>query len=107
MGWEFFSFIFIPCHQVLRERYLTSTTVVLNEVVKLILSLSMISFGFKLSRPTRIRDIPRHVFNIMLSRECLYMSVPGFLYFMMNQLAFVGLENLEASTYALVSQLKI
>ena len=45
--------------------------------------------------------------RVLFCREGLLMGLPGFLYFLMNQLAFIGLENVEASTYALVSQLKI
>lgn len=92
---------------VLKEQYLTSTTIVLNECVKLVFSISMLLLGFKLRAPIRANGLVRHLASILFCRECLLMAVPGFLYFIMNQLAFVGLENLEASTYSLVSQLKI
>jgi UDP-galactose transporter len=93
--------------QVLKEQYLTSTTIVLNEVVKLCVAILMIFIGFRIQRAVRLRDLPRHLMSIMFCREGLLMIVPGLLYFLMNQLAFVGLENLDASTYSLVSQLKI
>ena len=80
---------------------------VLNEVVKLCFAMAMLLIGFKIRAPIKPGGMIKHLTTILFCKECLLMAVPGFLYFLMNQLAFVGLENLEASTYALVSQLKI
>lgn len=92
---------------VLKEQYLTSTTIVLNEVVKLAIALAFMIAGFRLKAKIRLADLPRHLYSILWCKECLLMGLPGLLYFAMNNLAFIGLENLEASTYSLVSQLKI
>lgn len=92
---------------VLKEQYLTSTTIVLNEVVKLCIALGFMLTGFRLKSKIRLTDLPRHLYSILWCKECLLMGLPGLLYFAMNNLAFIGLENLEASTYSLVSQLKI
>lgn len=92
---------------VLKEQYLTSTTIVLNEVVKLIVAIVMVVVGFRIQRAVPLKELPRHIISIIFCREGVLMLVPGLLYFLMNQLAFIGLENLDASTYSLVSQLKI
>jgi solute carrier family 35 (UDP-sugar transporter), member A1/2/3 len=80
---------------VLHEQYATWTTVVFNEVLKLAFSCFMQS------------RTGRELHKVFVGWDFVSMAIPGLLYYLMNRLAFVGLEHLDASTYAIVSQLKI
>lgn len=81
---------------VLKETYLTSTAVVLMECVKFALSwLMMYRDG------ARTRDV------IVALRRSMPMCVPSLLYVMQNSLQFVAVNHLDASTFTILSQLKI
>lgn len=82
-------------------------TVVLMELVKLLVSLLMLLLGFKVASAVPLRSLPSHVASLCGSRGMLLMGVPGLLYFIMNQLVFVGLQNLDAATFSLMSQTKL
>lgn len=86
---------------VLKERYNTTTTVIASEAVKLVICSAILfhknSFNLRAT-------IQRHFYLIQTS---LVMSVPGALYLVQNKLTFVGLQNLDSGTYAILSQLKL
>ncbi|CAN9507892.1 unnamed protein product [Ophioblennius macclurei] len=86
------------------EMYFSTTAVFLTEVIKLILSLGMLtkemgSFG-------RLKNtIIEHV--IFSPKELLKLSVPSLVYAVQNNMAFVALSNLDAAVYQVTYQLKI
>lgn len=84
--------------------YFSTTAVCITEVIKLFLSLGMLtketgSFG-------RLKaSIVEHVF--WSPKELLKLSVPSVVYAVQNNMAFVALSNLDAAVYQVTYQLKI
>ncbi|KRZ69286.1 UDP-N-acetylglucosamine transporter [Trichinella papuae] len=86
-------------------RYLSSTAVALSEVLKVVISLSMIfhEAGYSISEmQTQLRT------EMIVKRyEMLKMLVPALLYIVQNNLLFLALSNLDAATYQITYQSKI
>lgn len=86
------------------EMYFSTTAVFLTEVIKLILSLGMLTKemgGF-----TRLKNILME--QVVFSpKELLKLSVPSLVYAIQNNMAFVALSNLDAAVYQVTYQLKI
>ncbi|KAM9420550.1 CMP-sialic acid transporter-like isoform 2-T8 [Salvelinus alpinus] len=84
--------------------YFSTTAVCVTEVIKLFLSLGMLtkeagSFG-------RLKaSIVEHVFQS--PKELLKLSVPSVVYAIQNNMAFIALSNLDAAVYQVTYQLKI
>ncbi|XP_031692900.1 CMP-sialic acid transporter isoform X1 [Oncorhynchus kisutch] len=84
--------------------YFSTTAVCVTEVIKLFLSLGMLtkeagSFG-------RLKaSIVEHVFQC--PKELLKLSVPSVVYAIQNNMAFIALSNLDAAVYQVTYQLKI
>jgi UDP-sugar transporter A1/2/3 len=91
-------------YQILHERYSTTSLVLLCELLKLCVSFAMmvLSCGDALS----IRELPSRLRLLLLSRGMLLISLPGMLYFVHNQLAFIALQRVDATTFAILTQLK-
>lgn len=83
--------------------YLSSTAVVLAEVVKLLASTVLLMYekgGLKLAGS----EILQHLSNL---REVLSLAVPGFLYTLQNNLLYLSLTNLSGAMHTVSYQLKI
>ncbi|XP_062407601.1 CMP-sialic acid transporter [Sardina pilchardus] len=86
------------------DLYFSTTAVCLTEVIKLFLSIGMLAretgnFG-------RLRNtIVDHI--IRSPKELLKLSVPSVVYAIQNNMAFIGLSNLDAAVYQVTYQLKI
>ncbi|XP_056284069.1 CMP-sialic acid transporter isoform X2 [Pseudoliparis swirei] len=86
------------------ELYFSTTAVCLTEVVKLILSLGMLSK--ETGSPVRLKNaLVEHV--LCSPKELLKLSVPSVVYAVQNNMAFLALSNLDAPVYQLTYQLKI
>ncbi|XP_029965445.1 CMP-sialic acid transporter [Salarias fasciatus] len=86
------------------EMYFSTTAVFLTEVIKLILSLGMLTK--EMGSFTRLRNtiMDQVVFS---PKELLKLSVPSLVYAVQNNMAFVALSNLDAAVYQVTYQLKI
>ncbi|KAK9531362.1 hypothetical protein VZT92_010791 [Zoarces viviparus] len=86
------------------DLYFSTTAVCIAEVVKLILSLGMLSK--ETGSPTRLKNaLVEHIF--CSPKELLKLSVPSVVYAIQNNMAFVALSNLDAAVYQVTYQLKI
>ncbi|XP_074471879.1 CMP-sialic acid transporter [Sebastes fasciatus] len=86
------------------ELYFSTTAVCITEVIKLILSLGMLSK--ETGSPTRLKNaLVEHVF--CSPKELLKLSVPSVVYAVQNNMAFLALSNLDAAIYQVTYQLKI
>ncbi|XP_072532895.1 CMP-sialic acid transporter [Salminus brasiliensis] len=86
------------------DLYFSTTAVCLTEVIKLFLSLGMLtreSGGFSRLRST----LMEHIFRS--PNELLKLSVPSVVYAIQNNMAFLALSNLDAAVYQVTYQLKI
>ncbi|XP_047430158.1 CMP-sialic acid transporter [Mugil cephalus] len=86
------------------DMYFSTTAVCITEVIKLILSLGMLTkeSGSLLRLKNTIAE------NIIFSpKELLKLSVPSIVYAIQNNMAFVALSNLDAAVYQVTYQLKI
>lgn len=86
------------------EMYFSTTAVFLTEVIKLLLSLGMLTK--EMGSLGRLKNTL--VDNIVFSpKELLKLSVPSVVYAIQNNMAFVALSNLDAAVYQVTYQLKI
>lgn len=91
------------------QRYHTSTSVFLNEVIKLSISLAMALYDMSRSLPsetsltTRMRTLIKSIF----SNESWKLAIPALLYTIQNTLQYVAVSNLDAATFQVTYQLKI
>ncbi|XP_006792689.1 CMP-sialic acid transporter [Neolamprologus brichardi] len=86
------------------ELYFSTTAVCIAEVIKLVLSLGM------LTKETRSliklkATIQEHIF--CSPKELLKLSVPSVVYAVQNNMAFIALSNLDVAVYQVTYQLKI
>lgn len=89
---------------VSKDLYFSTTAVCLTEVIKLFLSIGMLAR--ETGNFSRLRNtIVDHV--IRSPRELLKLSVPSVVYAIQNNMAFIGLSNLDAAVYQVTYQLKI
>ncbi|XP_013875453.1 CMP-sialic acid transporter isoform X1 [Austrofundulus limnaeus] len=86
------------------DMYFSTTAVCLAEVIKLILSLGMLT-----KESGSINRLKNTIMeNIIFSpKELLKLSVPSIVYAIQNNMAFVALSNLDAAVYQVTYQLKI
>ncbi|XP_051264808.1 CMP-sialic acid transporter [Dicentrarchus labrax] len=86
------------------ELYFSTTAVCITEVIKLILSLGMLSK--ETGSPARLKNtLVEHV--LCSPKELLKLSVPSVVYAIQNNMAFLALSNLDAAVYQVTYQLKI
>ncbi|XP_054474430.1 CMP-sialic acid transporter [Anoplopoma fimbria] len=86
------------------DLYFSTTAVCLTEVIKLILSLGMLSK--ETGSPSRLKNaLVEHVLSS--PKELLKLSVPSLVYAVQNNMAFIALSNLDAAVYQVTYQLKI
>ncbi|EDV28018.1 UDP-N-acetylglucosamine transporter [Trichoplax sp. H2] len=86
-------------------RYLSSTAVLLAEIVKIIINMFMIHYNNNFNFSKSISNIRREILSKPL--DTLKVSVPALLYTVQNNLLFLALSNLDAATYQVTYQLKI
>lgn len=85
--------------------YLSSTAVLLAEMVKVIINIFMIFYNNGFNMSLSISEIKREIYHKPL--DTLKVSVPALLYTIQNNLLFLALSNLDAATYQVTYQLKI
>lgn len=86
------------------DLYFSTTAVCITEVIKLILSLGMLTK--ETGSPSRLKNaLVEHV--LCSPRELLKLSVPSVVYAVQNNMAFLALSNLDAAVYQVTYQLKI
>ncbi|XP_041952133.1 CMP-sialic acid transporter isoform X1 [Alosa sapidissima] len=86
------------------DLYFSTTAVCLTEVIKLFLSIGMLARetgNFSRLRNTIVDQVIRS------PKELLKLSVPSVVYAIQNNMAFIGLSNLDAAVYQVTYQLKI
>ena len=91
------------------HRYLPSTAIFLVELLKLAVCLTVALYQVSLSIP---RSMPAtSIFSALLhatfAGDSWKMAVPATLYTLANSMQYVGISNLDAVTYQVISQLKI
>lgn len=81
-------------------RYLTSTTVVVAEFLKLVTCIIVLRFQ-------EGGEVYSHIYNEIKHFDTVRLAVPGLLYLLQNNLLFIALSNLNAATYQVTYQFKI
>ena len=87
------------------EMYLSTVTVFLNEAVKLLVCLLILAFFVEPSLASMLHSLKSAIVDN--PGETLKVCVPSFIYMIQNNLYFVALSNLDATTYCVTYQLKI
>eukprot|EP01120_Amphizonella_sp_Union-15-10_P013524 TRINITY_DN6279_c0_g1_i1.p1 TRINITY_DN6279_c0_g1~~TRINITY_DN6279_c0_g1_i1.p1 ORF type:complete len:354 (-),score=34.41 TRINITY_DN6279_c0_g1_i1:203-1264(-) len=82
------------------EKYLASTAVLLAEVLKVIICVTVVL----VENPNQALS---NLFQIVLSSDVLKLSIPSGLYAIQNNLLYIALSNLEAAPYQVIYQLKV
>ncbi|EAT86424.1 hypothetical protein SNOG_06593 [Parastagonospora nodorum SN15] len=90
-------------------RYHTSTSVFLNEVIKLGISLTMALHEMSQTLPTNttIATLCSTLATAIVSNESWKLAIPAVLYTIQNTLQYVAVSNLDAATFQVTYQLKI
>ncbi|KAK5119691.1 hypothetical protein LTR85_007267 [Meristemomyces frigidus] len=93
------------------QRYYTSTAVFLNEVIKLAISLTMALYEIatdpKIPETSTAAGLFGELGRAVFTGDSWKMAIPAMLYTLQNTLQYVGLSNLDASTFQVTYQLKI
>lgn len=91
------------------RRYLTSTAVVLNEVIKLSVSLTMALYEVSKTAPASMpaTSLLSSLASAVFSGDSWKLVIPACLYTLANSLQYIGLSNYQASTFLVTYQLKL
>ncbi|CAO2655706.1 Nn.00g045090.m01.CDS01 [Neocucurbitaria sp. VM-36] len=91
------------------QRYHTSTSVFLNEVIKLGISLSMALYEMSrsASSSTTAVNLFQNLTTALFANESWKLAIPAVLYTIQNTLQYVAVSNLDAATFQVTYQLKI
>lgn len=93
------------------HRYYASTAVLLNEVVKLTISLTMALYEVATSTKTPDSSTATGLFGelarAVFAGDSWKLAIPAMLYTLENSLQYIAISNLNAATFQLTNQLKI
>ncbi|KAE8451601.1 hypothetical protein EG329_003674 [Mollisiaceae sp. DMI_Dod_QoI] len=91
------------------HRYLTSTAVFLNEVIKLAVSLTIALYDISSTLPqqTPATVLFEQLYNSVFSGDGWKLAIPATLYTLQNSLQYVAVSNLDAVHFQILYQLKI
>lgn len=91
------------------HRYLTSTAVFLNEVIKLAVSISIALYDISRTLPpsTPATVLFEQLFNSVFSGDGWKLSIPAALYTLQNSLQYIAVSNLDAVHFQILYQLKV
>ncbi|KAI9367390.1 nucleotide-sugar transporter-domain-containing protein [Aspergillus egyptiacus] len=91
------------------KRYLTSTAVFLNEILKLAVSLTVALYEVSRSAPPSVpaTSLLSSLFAAVFSGDSWKLAIPASLYTLANSLQYIALSNLQAATFQVSYQLKI
>jgi UDP-sugar transporter A1/2/3 len=91
------------------KRYLTSTAVFFNEVVKLAVSLTVALYEVSRSAPPSVpaTSLLSSLTATVFSGDSWKLAIPASLYTLANSLQYIALSNLQAATFQVSYQLKI
>ncbi|KAK4034833.1 nucleotide-sugar transporter-domain-containing protein [Parachaetomium inaequale] len=91
------------------HRYFASTAVLLNEIIKLTISLtfSMHEVSRSLAPQTPVTVLFEQIYNQVFSGDGWKLAIPAVLYTLENTLQYVALSNLDAVHFQVLYQLKI
>ncbi|PGG99067.1 hypothetical protein AJ79_08701 [Helicocarpus griseus UAMH5409] len=91
------------------RRYITSTAVFLNEVIKLAVCLTVALYEVSKTAPPSMpaTSLFTNLSAVVFTGDSWKLAIPAGLYTLSNSLQYVGLSNLEAATFQVTYQLKL
>lgn len=91
------------------RRFLTSTAVFLNEVIKLALSLSIALYDISKTLPpsTPATVLFEQLYTSVFSGDGWKLAIPASLYTLQNSLQYVAVSNMDAVHFQILYQLKV
>ncbi|KFY02802.1 hypothetical protein O988_01891 [Pseudogymnoascus sp. VKM F-3808] len=91
------------------HRYFTSTAVLLNEVLKLSVSLTIALYDISRTMPpsTPATALFEQLYNSVFSGDGWKLAIPASLYTLQNSLQYIAVSNLDAVHFQILYQLKI
>lgn len=91
------------------KRYLTSTAVFFNEVVKLAISLTMALYDVSRTAPPSMpaTSLLFSLTGAVFSGDSWKLAIPASLYTLANSLQYIALSNLQSATFQVTYQLKL
>jgi UDP-sugar transporter A1/2/3 len=91
------------------HRYLTSTAVFLNEVIKLAVSLSIAMYDISRTLPpsTPATVLFQQLYNSVFCGDGWKLAIPAALYTLQNSLQYIAVSNLDAVHFQILYQLKV
>jgi len=91
-----------------RHRYFPSTAILLGEVIKLIVSLSIAGWEITATDPSASpRKFLTQLHQSIFSPDCWKLAIPAISYTLQSSLIYVAVSNLDAVTFQVSYQLKI